>query len=114
MGDTLVPLRHQLALNADILALVADSVICTDEDGRILVFNPAAEQTFGYAASEVIGKAVEILLRLANALSTFVTSTTSVWEKALVATSWAKAAKFVADARMEKSSLQKQWFRVRR
>lgn len=50
------------ALNVDVLTLVADSVICTDEDGRILVFNPAAEQTFGYSAGEVIGQPVEMLL----------------------------------------------------
>ncbi|MGZ9098846.1 MAG: PAS domain S-box protein [Brevundimonas sp.] len=50
------------ALNVEVLTLVADSVICTDEDGRILVFNPAAEQTFGYSAGEVIGQPVEMLL----------------------------------------------------
>lgn len=50
------------ALNADVLALVADSVVCTDEDGRILVFNPAAERAFGYGADEVIGQRVEMLL----------------------------------------------------
>lgn len=50
------------ALKIDVLALVADSVICTDEDGRILIFNPAAEQSFGYRASEVIGLPVEMLL----------------------------------------------------
>lgn len=66
MGDTVVHPGHQVALNADILALVADSVICTDEEGRILVLNAAAEQTFGYAASEVIGKGVEILLPLSQ------------------------------------------------
>lgn len=56
------PLVLQPALNLDVLALVADSVICTDENGRILVFNPAAEQSFGYSASEVIGQPVEMLL----------------------------------------------------
>lgn len=56
------PPGFQPALNVDVLALVADSVICTDEDGRILVFNPAAEQSFGYSASEVIGQPVEMLL----------------------------------------------------
>ena len=33
---------------ADILALVGDGVICTDADGRILLFNRAAEEIFGY------------------------------------------------------------------
>lgn len=57
------PLTPQPALmSIDVLALVADSVICTDEDGRIVLFNRAAEQSFGYSASEVIGRTVEMLL----------------------------------------------------
>lgn len=58
----LEPQDGQPALHIDVLALVADSVICTDEDGRILVFNEAAEQSFGYRADEVIGQPVEMLL----------------------------------------------------
>lgn len=49
-------------LAVDVLALVADAVVCTGEDGHILVFNRSAEQTFGYSASEVIGQPVEMLL----------------------------------------------------
>lgn len=49
-------------LKIDILSLVGDAVICTDESGRILVFNQAAEQCFGYCADEVIGKEVGLLL----------------------------------------------------
>lgn len=56
------PLKLQPALNVDVLSLVADAVICTDEVGRILIFNQAAEQSFGYGASEVIGQRVEMLL----------------------------------------------------
>ena len=58
----LEPPRLQPALNVDVLSLVADSVICTDDEGRVLVFNRAAEQSFGYSASEVIGERVEMLL----------------------------------------------------
>lgn len=58
----LKPPGFQPALNVDVLSLVADSVICTDDEGRILVFNPAAELSFGYSASEVIGERVEMLL----------------------------------------------------
>lgn len=57
--STLLPV--QPILN-EVLALVADSVICTDEEGSILVFNQAAEESFGYSASEVIGQPVELLL----------------------------------------------------
>lgn len=62
----LSPPDQQPDLNAGILALVADSVICTDEDGRILVFNQAAEQAFGYTAREVLGRPVELLLPLTD------------------------------------------------
>ncbi|MBU4527082.1 MAG: PAS domain S-box protein [Hoeflea sp.] len=57
------PLPLQAALvGVDVLALIADSVICTDIDGRIMLFNRAAEQSFGYRADEVIGQHVEMLL----------------------------------------------------
>ena len=46
----------------DILPFIADSVICTDENGRILVFNKAAERSFGYTAAEVLGQNIAILL----------------------------------------------------
>lgn len=57
-----VPTALQPAMSIDVVALVADSVICTDEQGCILVFNPGAEKCFGYRASEVIGQSVEMLL----------------------------------------------------
>ncbi|WP_454596988.1 PAS domain S-box protein [Qipengyuania sp. SM2507] len=49
-------------VSVDVLALIADAVICTDEEGSILFFNRAAEQSFGYSAEEVLGKDVELLL----------------------------------------------------
>ena len=55
------PLRPAL-LSVDVLALITDSVICTDEDGLILLFNGGAERSFGYSAPEAIGKNVEMLL----------------------------------------------------
>ena len=44
------------------LELAGDGIIAADEDGRILLFNRAAEETFGYAAGEVLGLPVEVLL----------------------------------------------------
>ena len=65
MQDT-VPLAPPLVppamMSEDVLALIADAVICTDEDGRILLFNRAAERSFGYSASEAIGQHVDIML----------------------------------------------------
>ena len=45
-----------------ILDTVADGIVSADERGIIQSFNPAAEKIFGYAASEVIGKNLSILM----------------------------------------------------
>ena len=55
------PIEHSI-LGSDVLAIIADSVICADQGGRILFFNRSAQQTFGYSANEVLGQQVEILL----------------------------------------------------
>ena len=34
-----------------------DAILCTDLDGRVLAWNPAAERLFGYAAAEALGRA---------------------------------------------------------
>ena len=42
---------------------VRDAVIVADADtGRIVLWNPAAEETFGYAAAEALGMSVEELV----------------------------------------------------
>jgi PAS domain S-box-containing protein len=43
--------RHRAMLDAAL-----DCVVTMDHEGRVVDFNPAAERTFGYAASEVIGR----------------------------------------------------------
>ncbi|MFN8642735.1 MAG: PAS domain S-box protein [Candidatus Binatia bacterium] len=39
-----------------------DAIISIDRAGAITLFNPAAEQVFGYAASEVLGRNVDMLM----------------------------------------------------
>jgi len=39
-----------------------DAVVVADRDGRITLFNPAAERTFGYPAAEVIGRPLSDLI----------------------------------------------------
>ena len=49
-GIEAMPDDHHLALEAlaaDIVELAGGGIIAADEDGRILVFNQAAEETFG-------------------------------------------------------------------
>lgn len=54
--------RWRLAL----LDLVADGVIGTDNDGRILWLNRSAEAIFGYPAEELLGRPFDLLLASSN------------------------------------------------
>ncbi len=49
-------LRESEARKAAILSSALDAIITIDHEGRILEFNPAAEQMFGFAVSDVIGR----------------------------------------------------------
>ena len=45
-----------------ILATTVDAVVVIDEQGAVETLNPAAERMFGYAAGEVIGQNVKVLM----------------------------------------------------
>src|SRR3972149_995414 len=46
----------------NMIETVNEGVITIDDQGTILGFNPAAEQTFGYRAAEIQGKNVKLLM----------------------------------------------------
>lgn len=50
------------ALLKGIITTAADAIVCADETGRIVLFNPAAEEMFGYAGEEVLGQNVSLLM----------------------------------------------------
>ena len=50
------------ALCAALVAQVADAVIFADRNGRIQVWNAAAEAVFGHAAEEVVGERLDVLI----------------------------------------------------
>src|SRR5690349_22834204 len=45
-----------------ILDTARDAIICIDRDGEVTLFNRAAEAVFGYAADDVLGKNVTLLM----------------------------------------------------
>jgi PAS domain S-box-containing protein len=55
-------LRASEAKFSGILAIAADAIITVDHEQRIVHFNRGAEEIFGYAAPEVIGRHLAILL----------------------------------------------------
>jgi PAS domain S-box-containing protein len=55
-------LRRSEAKFAGIISISSDAIVSIDEEQRIVFFNHGAEQTFGYAAEEVMGERIEILI----------------------------------------------------
>jgi PAS domain S-box-containing protein len=50
---------------AGIVQVAIEAIVSMDNERKILTFNPAAEQIFGYRQQEVIGQPIEILVPLA-------------------------------------------------
>lgn len=49
----------------DLAALVraaGDAIIVADPEGRIVLWNPAAERIFGYAAAEALGQTLDLII----------------------------------------------------
>lgn len=46
----------------DLLSLIGDAIVSTDEQGRIILFNRAAEEMFDVTAAKVINGPIEMLL----------------------------------------------------
>ncbi len=57
-----MPTRQQESSVRVVVETAVDGVILIDAYGRILMFNPACERLFGYAAAEMIGQNVKALM----------------------------------------------------
>ena len=49
-------IRRQVNFQARLIGSSNDGIVATDDQWRVLIFNPMAESIFGYASEEVIGK----------------------------------------------------------
>jgi PAS domain S-box-containing protein len=61
LGETQHPESEAHLLRA-VVDTAVDGVILIDAVGRVLMFNPACEKLFGYAAADVIGQNVKMLM----------------------------------------------------
>ncbi|MDB5311056.1 MAG: domain S-box [Gemmataceae bacterium] len=55
-------LKESEARKTAMFETALDCVVTIDEQGRVIEFNPAAEQTFGYAREEVLGREMAALI----------------------------------------------------
>jgi PAS domain S-box-containing protein len=55
-------LRETEDLSASIIRAALDCVITMDDEGRVVDFNPAAEETFGYRRDDAVGRTVAELV----------------------------------------------------
>jgi PAS domain S-box-containing protein len=55
-------LRASEARLAGVISIAADAIICLDEAQRIVMYNEAAQRTFGWSREEVLGKPHDILV----------------------------------------------------
>ncbi len=55
LESTIQELSYQLELNRAIMTQAGDSILCTDQDGKVVFINPRAEATFAYSSEELLG-----------------------------------------------------------
>ena len=48
--------QAELRLQARLMGAVREAIVATDMDGRVLYWNPGAEELYGYTAGEVLGR----------------------------------------------------------
>ena len=69
LKETEQSLRDSEALKSAVIDAALDCIVAINEDGRIVEFNPAAEQIFGHREADVIGQPMKDLLIPPNARS---------------------------------------------
>jgi PAS domain-containing protein len=60
-GSSLIFAEELIRQSASLFDLVNDAIIAKALDGTIAQLNPAAERMFGYSASEIVGRPMQLL-----------------------------------------------------
>ena len=55
-------LRESESLKASIITTALDAIVTIDHQGRVIEFNPAAEEIFGYSKNETVGQLLDELI----------------------------------------------------
>jgi PAS domain S-box-containing protein len=50
------------SLAGEIVAAAVDAIICADSEGKIVLWNAAAERMFGFSAEEAIGRTLDLII----------------------------------------------------
>ncbi|MFQ5683083.1 MAG: PAS domain S-box protein [Candidatus Binatia bacterium] len=62
VGQDITDRKRAEAWMRSLIETTQDAVISADQQGRIVLFNPAAEQIFGYSKTEIQGQKVDMLM----------------------------------------------------
>lgn len=62
IGQDITERKRVQTFLQDLVQTAQDAIISIDQQGRIELFNPAAEQIFGYTRGEIVGQSVNILM----------------------------------------------------
>lgn len=54
--------RLQADLSQAVIEQAADAIVVADREGRVLVWNAAAQTVFGYAAREALGRRLDLII----------------------------------------------------
>jgi PAS domain S-box-containing protein len=61
-GEKMILMKGEVQMLGALFQYTSEGIIITDTEGKIVMVNPRAENLFGYAQEELLGKTIEILV----------------------------------------------------
>ncbi len=103
MGSLLRSEQEEAQKNSAILEAIADGVMSVDSQGKIVLFNAAAERILGIERNRVLGSNV-------SALSTWPEGIATIWEDLI--NEWSNAEELLDDTHIEEFTIGARIFRL--